>query len=162
MEKVLSLLDYNKKEGNFYWKERVSSRAGKGSLAGTINHYGYRIITSKSKKYSVHRLVYFVETGKLPEHGTDHINHDRADNRFENLREANQLVNNRNSGRNTNNTSGVTGVTWCNTNKKWKAQISVHNKCKGLGTFDNFADAVVARKVGEKKYGFHENHGVPI
>lgn len=57
-----------------------------------------------------------------------------------------------NSGLSSNNTSGVTGVHWDKLNKKWKAQIGYNYKRIQLGSFDNFEDAVAARKQAEEKY----------
>jgi hypothetical protein len=48
------------------------------------------------------------------------------------------------------NISGVAGVRF--ENKKWVAYIKVNYKKIWLGAFDNFEDAVNARKVAEEKY----------
>lgn len=57
-----------------------------------------------------------------------------------------------NSRLQSNNTSGVTGVTWDVEKQKWAAQIGFDKKNIHLGRFDNFDEAVVARKDAEKKY----------
>lgn len=51
-----------------------------------------------------------------------------------------------------NNTSGVTGVMWDNTRKKWKAEITFKNKVHYLGRFKNKKDAIKVRKEAEEKY----------
>lgn len=56
-----------------------------------------------------------------------------------------------NSNINSNNKSGVRGV-YQTKNGKWRAYISVKGKQYSLGYFDNFDDAVAARKAGEEKY----------
>lgn len=48
------------------------------------------------------------------------------------------------------NTSGVKGVTWDASRSKWKAQIKFKGKNYNLGRFDNFEDAVKARKTAEE------------
>ena len=44
--------------------------------------------------------------------------------------------------------------------KKWQAKIKHGLSDVNLGFYENFADAVAARKAAEKKYGYHPNHGV--
>ncbi len=58
----------------------------------------------------------------------------------------------------TNNTSGITGVYWHKGANKWMAFIKINYKQIYLGTFTEFDEAVCARKLAEKEYGFHENH----
>lgn len=50
------------------------------------------------------------------------------------------------------NTSGVTGVTWRKPLQKWFASIQVNKKVISLGYYYDFADAKKAREEGEKKY----------
>ena len=50
------------------------------------------------------------------------------------------------------NKSGVVGVNWDKSRSKWQASIRFRGKKYALGRYDNFADAVAARKAGEKKY----------
>ena len=64
-----------------------------------------------------------------------------------------------NQGIATNNTSGVTGVTWNSDRKKWMAQIKVKGKNIYLGLFVDFNNAAKARAEAEVKHGFHKNHG---
>lgn len=49
----------------------------------------------------------------------------------------------------TNNTSGCTGVYWNGRRKKWSAEIRIESKKKYLGSFDNLEDAIKARKEAE-------------
>ncbi|MCL2355717.1 MAG: AP2 domain-containing protein [Defluviitaleaceae bacterium] len=51
-----------------------------------------------------------------------------------------------------NNKSGVKGVCFANKAQKWLAAIGINNKQIRLGAFDNFEDAVEARKKAEEKY----------
>lgn len=50
-----------------------------------------------------------------------------------------------------NNTSGITGVSWDASRKKWIAQIWFKNKHYNLGRFDKKKDAIKARKKAEEK-----------
>lgn len=51
-----------------------------------------------------------------------------------------------------NNTSGVTGVSWDKTHSLWVAYIQINRKFNRLGYFKNKEDAVAARKAAEEKY----------
>lgn len=50
------------------------------------------------------------------------------------------------------NTSGVTGVKWHSRDNIWGAWIRVNHKNMYLGRFENFDDAINARKEAENKY----------
>ena len=89
----------------------------------------------------------------------DHINHDRTDNRIENLRLVNANENGKNQKASVRNKSGVVGVSWKKSKNKWHSQIMVNGKQIHLGFFDNIDEAKKARIDAERKYGFHENHG---
>ena len=51
-----------------------------------------------------------------------------------------------------NNSSGITGVRYSSLNNKWLARITYNYKDILLGEFDDFEDAVIARKNAEIKY----------
>ena len=89
----------------------------------------------------------------FPEHFmTDHRNRDKLDNRRCNLRECSLIENMRNRGTQKNNISGVAGVHFCNSQKRWIARIKINSKIKNLGQFFNFSDAVKIRKEAERKH----------
>lgn len=91
--------------------------------------------------------------------GIDHINHVRHDNRIINLRNVPQQDNQKNQRKHKDNKSGVMGVCWDNSRRKWKARINVNGCEKWLGRFAEFNDEVSARESAMVKYGFHKNHG---
>lgn len=121
---------------------------------------GYVVVTLKGRQYLAHRLIWFLQFGYFPAQ-LDHINGNRRDNRLINLREVSVAENNRNMCRRKDNASGCTGVDFERGVQKWRAQIAVRGKDICLGRFNDFADAVTARKAAERQYGFHENHGRP-
>ena len=78
----------------------------------------------------------------------DHINHNKLDNRKENLRICEHQENTYNKGLCSTNTSGVTGVTWDKLRNKWIAHI----KGKNLGRFNTKEEAIKVRKQAEIEY----------
>jgi len=94
--------------------------------------------------------------GEIPEE-VDHINHNKSDNRWDNLRAVSHIENGRNQSKHTTNTSGYTGV--YKVKCKYMARIYVDGKYKNLGTYDDIEDARDARIYAEYYYNFHDNHG---
>ncbi len=134
-----------------------------GSLVKIKQHHsGYTYIRitikDKAKQFSLHRLAWLYMYGSLPEF-IDHINHNRSDNRIENLREVSRVENNMNQSIAKHNTSGHIGVSWHKGQNKWTAGIKVNYKRIHLGSYDNIDDAIRARRKAEVEYGFHANHG---
>jgi hypothetical protein len=75
----------------------------------------------------------------------DHINGEPADNRLINLRFANAKENVINSKISSRNTSGVKGVSYDTTNKRWKAGIKIDGISIHLGNFKTIEEAQQAR-----------------
>lgn len=111
-------------------------------------------ITSDNGKKTVLRMHVLIMQPKSPEFKVDHIHgkQTRNDNRKSNLRIATNQENTINASLKSNNTSGVTGVNWDKRYNKWEARIKKDYKQIHLGYFNDFEDAVKARKDAEKKY----------
>jgi hypothetical protein len=158
-ERLKELLHYEPETGVFEWREyRRGMRPDR--VAGSPNSKGYLLIKIDYNSHRAHRLAFLYMTGKLPTEQVDHINHNRADNRWDNLRLVCNAENHRNCSMYSHNTSGVTGVFWYKPLNKWQAGVMVDQKHHHIGFFDNLLDAVAARKRAEREFGFHENHGL--
>ena len=94
----------------------------------------------------MHKLIMNPESG----YTVDHKNHLRYDNRKSNLRICTQAQNNMNQRLRSCNTTGCIGVYY--DRGKYQAKIFINNETINLGRYDNFEDAVKARKEAEKKY----------
>lgn len=113
-----------------------------------------------SDRKMLHRVVWEEANGPIPEGlDIDHINGDTRDNRLSNLRVVTHSDNLKNCKRRTDNKSGVTGVRWDKVRSKWAVQITSQGNKLALGRFDDWFEAVCARKSADNYYGFHENHG---
>jgi len=152
------LLSYNPETGAFTWKIN-QGRVRIGDPAGWITEYGYIRISIDTNRYYVHRLVWLFVHGEFPADQIDHINGNGLDNRILNLRSVTCSENHKNQKIPKNNASGVMGVSWNNSSSKWHAKIKVDRKDLWLGAFDDWFEAVCARKSADNKYGFHSNHG---
>lgn len=97
---------------------------------------------------SLHRLIMNAPKGVV----IDHINRNKLDNRKCNLRICTQQQNSMNRGLQSNNTSGITGITWSKVANKWQARIKINKQLKHLGYFDDLEKAIEVRKQAEIKY----------
>jgi len=155
-QELRELLTYDPDTGVFTWLES-RGKAKKGSVAGTIAQQ-YRQIQVNKKLCLAHRLAWFYVYGYWPKE-IDHINHDKDDNRINNLREVTRSQNSRNQKMPKNNKSGHIGVSWDSSRKRFIAGIKHNNKYINGGSFKLLSDAIVRRKELEVKYNFHPNHG---
>lgn len=109
-----------------------------------------------STRYNIpmHRIIMNVQDVPYNNIMVDHIKgcESKNDNRKCNLRISTPSQNAKNQRLHKNNRSGISGVNWDDRKKKWIARIGVDNKRINLGCFDNFEDAVSARKKAEDKY----------
>lgn len=114
----------------------------------SMNGKGYPVANIGPKPTTLHRYLLQLPKGVLG----DHINGNTLDNRKCNLRACTHQENSYNRGINKNNKSGVTGVRWDKAAKKWAARITIEHSNKNLGYFDDFTEAVKARRAAEIKY----------
>ena len=107
------------------------------------------------KTYSVHVLV-AREWVANPDNKrcVDHIDGDKKNNHFENLRWATHSENIRNSKAQTNRSSIYKGVSYSKPANKWVARLKLHGKDKHLGCFDCEKEAAEAyNKAATEHYG---------
>ena len=105
-----------------------------------IDAYGYPVSRIKRKNYRLSRLILQPTSGEI----IDHINGDTRDNRRENLRVAMSVDNQRNMRIPKHNTTGYKGVCFVKERKKYKAQISLHDRSKHIGYFNDPEEAARA------------------
>lgn len=154
-ETLILLLDYNPATGVFTWKNKISTKVVVGEPAGFFDN-GYWRVSLYGVQYMMHRLAWFYVTGKWPEEELDHINMDRSDNRFCNLREATKSENMQNRPKQKNNTTGFKGVSRHHDGKRFTAQIHRNRKKMHLGVFNTAEEAHAAYAEASKvhhKYG---------
>lgn len=139
-ERLRSLLHYDPETGAFTRRRSVQGFHA-NTTAGVLHKAsGYIIVGVDRRRYRAHRLAWLCMTGEWPSE-VDHRNGDRADNRWENLREATRSQNNANQKRRHDNSSGVKGVSWDTLNRRWRAYING----KQIGRFDSIDEAAAAR-----------------
>ena len=153
-EQVRELFDYE--DGELIWKTSYGT-AKAGNIAGAITSGrsgGYKAVGINYKKYKLHRLIWLWHYGSWPENQLDHINRIRTDNRIENLRLANDLLQAQNRKIKSTNKSGHTGVYWHKGHGKWCSCIGINKKQISLGNYEQYEDACKA--YDEAKLKYHE------
>lgn len=152
------LFDYNETTGIVTARVPRKNRPA-GTVLGSLgSSNGYMDIGIDGKKYLLHRIIWLYQTGVMPEQ-VDHINHNKLDNTWSNLREVCNTTNTRNGSLSKNSVSKVNGVNYMKSLSKYRAYIMVNRKHIHLGVFEDINDAIAARKQADIDYGFHDNHG---
>ena len=149
-KRLKEVLTYNQYTGIF-------TRNSTSKVVGTTCTNNYLRVTIDYTECLLHRLAFVYMTGVLPE-VVDHKDHDGINNIWSNLRATNRSGNARNTSLFSTNTSGITGVTYDNSRKKWMAQIRILgiNKSK---RFTTKFGAIRQRIKWNREFNFHENHG---
>lgn len=158
---IIKSLIYDAETGNITWLTYRNSNARPGTIAGSRSKStGYRDIDFLGRAYKAHRIAWLLQTGAWPSAFVDHINGDRDDNRWSNLRASTVEQNNHNVDDRVDNTSGIKGVHWHAHSKKWRAEIQCHRKKRYLGCYQNISEAAeVVQLAREMLHGEFANHG---
>jgi hypothetical protein len=153
-EELKSQLNYDPETGVFTWATKPNRRIKIGDVAGCYS-LGYISIRVFGVMYRAHRLAFLYMTGNWPtKEYIDHIDGNRANNKWLNLREATNSENCMNSAKRAKGTSGYKGVCWDKARNKWMASAMINRKTYHLGRFDDAKEAYEAYK----KFA-HKNHG---
>ncbi|MDT8883122.1 HNH endonuclease [Klebsiella aerogenes] len=145
-------LKYNPDTGVFYWLKNMNSRTKSGDVAGcTCKINGYIRIRINGHLYPAHRLAFVYMEGRCPDM-VDHVNRDRKDNRWVNLREFSLHQNNLNTSIKSNNVSGVPGVNWAPANRKWRVTMTLNGIQHSFGYHRDFEFAALVAQDARAKY----------
>lgn len=141
-ERAREALDYDPATGSFKWRVKMGARGCAGKQAGHINAEGYLHIQIDGQKYLGHRLAFLIVNGTWPR-SVDHIDLNKANNSWSNLREASQSENMANQTVRSTNLLGVKGVSR-RPNGKYSAQIHCRGVKRYLGVFNTIDEASAA------------------
>jgi len=153
--------EYDPDTGEVYrLVDSKNNHAKAGDPVTAKDSKGYRTLLVNNLNYKLHRVIWEVHVGALTSTSQiDHIDGDKLNNSIDNLREVDNQENHKNMPKQSNNTSGVTGVGFHKSSGKWRAYIKVKSTTIHLGMFTSKHLAVAARDHANKLYGFHANHG---
>jgi hypothetical protein len=148
--RLRQLLDYNPRTGVFTWRVDRGGTARIGRVAGANHNRGYRQINVDGTIYLGGRLAFLYMKGRWPKE-IDHINGNRSDDRWSNLREATRIQNCRNTKLKTGMT-GFRGVYWDNRLQKYRAKVTIERRAIQLGCFDTPDAAHAAYCIAARKH----------
>ncbi len=144
---LLAEVTYDPETGHFEWREVYYPR--RSGPIGWRHVEGYICTKIRGRAYKLHRLAIFYMTGQWPPEQVDHINGDRSDNRFSNLRLASHGENRINAAVNRDNRLGVRGVRKTQRGLGYSARITKNGKQIHLGYFKTIEAAAEARRRAE-------------
>lgn len=138
-KQIKEMINYNPDTGDFTVKYSYNKRVKAGHKLGSIRNDGYITISVAGARELGHRLAFYLMKGYMPKI-IDHIDRDRTNNKWENLRDATWEINSQNSPVRKNNKLGIKGVSLRGDGKKYVSSISRGSKdnCQvtHLGSFD--------------------------
>jgi len=138
--------------GNLVYRFVNSNRVKVGDIAGSLDKHGYIQIEINNRRYQLHRLIWIYHNETIPEGmQIDHINHDRSDNRIDNLRLAthSQNLGNQKGSSKKGLPKGVS--TQSSSKNPFQARIYINCKNVNLGSFHTpeLANAAYAKAAKE-------------
>ncbi len=169
---LLQLLRYDPQSGKLLWKKREASmfRAATAARSESLcalwnSRYsekeaftcisdGYGTGAINGANYKAQRVIWKMMTGDEPDQ-IDHINGNRSDNRWPNLRSVSAAGNARN--RHVRPKNVALGI--CEWHHRGHHYWVAHLGNKKQGYYKTFDEAISARKAAEQTLGFHPNHG---
>lgn len=150
-EELKELLHYNQDTGEFTWLKSIGGRTKVGKKAGYITSNGYYQTRINNVKCANHRLAFIYMLDKEPAQFVDHIDGNRLNNSWNNLREATYAENAQNLvAPRINNKVGIIGVH--KKRNKFIAQIMTDGKKKYIGQFDTPEEAHQAYVNAKRQY----------
>lgn len=148
------MIRYHPVSGKVYWivNRGKGNLAVRGKEAGSLAKNGYVYLMLFKKRYLMHRILYLYMENRslLFRQVVDHINRDKIDNRWANLRVGTHSQNQFNSvARNKLGIKGVEALGW-----KFRAKGTLKGKFHHLGTYTTLLEAQTAYQSFARK-----NHG---
>lgn len=129
-EQVRHWFDYDPDTGELTWKNPRSRRCQPGQKAGSVSNDGYLVVGLAGKPRLVHKVVWYYVTGHWPEYPEeviDHIDRNRLNNKWSNLRIGTVTENAQNRSTNKNSSTGCKGVSFDNKTGTYYVQKQRNN-----------------------------------
>ena len=139
-------------------RDRGSGKTKRGDPVGTLVQSYYRVNVD-GRSISLHRAVWLYKhpgcykDSEIPPI-LDHINMNKQDNRYENLRPVSRNFNNFNVRKREDSSSNYRGVSWNKRSEKWTAQIKVGGKHRHLGIFPGTPEGEIAAALAWDRAAF--------
>lgn len=158
MKELIEVIKYDETSPTLLTWQRDVGKMKAGSPAGTLGNTHYPKIKYKGKGYYIHNVVFFLHNQDVPfpVKGlvVDHIDRNKRNNHYSNLRLATVRENAQNklTGR-----IKLKGAFFKKHLNKWCSQIVVDGKTKHLGYFDTDKEAHEAYVSASKE--FHGRFG---
>jgi hypothetical protein len=159
-KRLKELFDYDPPTGKLSIKER---RRGvkQGQEAGCVHQHGYRIVKIDRTPYRAHRIIWKWMTGDDPkDYQIDHIDLDRSNNTWDNLRLATNQENRFNCPLRVDSTTGLKGVCWDKRARRFRSSIRLDGRLIYLGNFitDTEAHAAYCKAAAELHGQYARTH----
>jgi hypothetical protein len=136
-QRLRELLDYNPETG------LLTRLVPPKRVTGSPSKRGYIELFLLGSKFRAHRLAFLYMTGDWPRYEVDHIDGNKGDNRWANLRDVPKKTNQENRRIATkSNKLGILGV--CCTRGRYMASIQENGKKRTLGRFPTAEEAYAA------------------
>ena len=165
-ELIRTSLKYDPETGELFWRRRHedtflstdkrskswiasswnAKHAGKPAFS-TIGRHGYRRGKIGNHYDFAHRIAFFLQMGRFPKECIDHINGDRLDNRWCNLREVTRSQNQMNKGP-YGKVPQYIGVSWDKSKNRYVAYVRFNGKRIYIGRSTD--PELLARKRDQK------------
>ena len=158
-EMLKERLCYDPESGDWTWVNHpwFKSYAGR-PVAGSRDIDGYARVSINDKNVKLHRLAFLYMTGEMPPDEVDHINGDKTDNSWCNLRLACRAENGQNIRDSGRNKSGVIGVDWNKAEGKWHVRVMANGVRHSGGYFNSLEKATAKRNFLVER--LHKEFGV--
>lgn len=160
VEQVREALRYSPVVGVFEWR-KPGRRIRVGGLAGAVvKGSGYVRIVLAGKPYPAHRLAWLYMTGAWPAEDIDHIDGDRSNNAWNNLRQATKSTNGWNKCVMRTNRSGIKGLSQHNETGRWQARFEANGEIWSAMFATKEAAESAIREKRSQVHGEFANHGI--
>lgn len=159
-EELREVFAYDPETGIVTNKVTRQYKAKQGMEAGNLCAQGYRTLMFRRKNYRTHVIAWVIQTGHWPDKEIDHIDGNRSNNKWKNLRLATRAQNCLNVPMHRDNATGFKGVTKEKRTGRYIAQIFFQGKHHHIGAFRTPEEASLAYQAKSKE--LHGEFGRPV